>query len=115
MMNSAQTTSLARQFILGVVGNYMAMDHGEPLENLLEFIRLNGGAAMDAVKAEHILSESGANPSHAILAAEVAKLREQRRVLREAAEHFVNKVDTGMANSRDSYARFKKALDATKD
>jgi hypothetical protein len=62
-----------------------------------------------------VLSESGANPSHASLACEVARLREQRRVLREAAEHFINKVDVGMAHSKDSYARFKRALEVTRD
>jgi len=69
---------------------------------------------MKQIEQTHPETNQGANPSHAVLVAECVRLREQVRVLREAARDFVNKVQSGKAQSRDSYAKFMAALEATK-
>ncbi len=59
------------------------------------------------------LAESGANPSHASMATEIARLREHVRILRAPIEKFINKCDIGLAHSKGSYEEFKAALEAT--
>lgn len=39
--------AVQHQFIIDVVGHYMAIAHGEPEETLLGYIHENGGKAMD--------------------------------------------------------------------
>ncbi len=60
------------------------------------------------------LAESGANPSHASMATEIARLREHVRILRAPAEKFVYKCEEWMECGNERYKEFKAALEATK-
>lgn len=61
---------------------------------------------------DRLKNQVNADRKHiAELSTKTIKLNRQNQALRAAAEDFVRKCDNGLAKSRDSYAKFKAALE----